>query len=126
MFFNNNSGVRTNTVWANDYKIAVNPLYTSGHFGLITFQNNAGSPDATFDNFCATTATSSLTIVPSAGMADISWPANQEGIWVLECSPVLDPGVWTEIPFSSLTFAGGQFTYSAASVGNNFYRLRKI
>jgi hypothetical protein len=131
MTFNDNNGQLTNTVWANDYKVGtappLNPLYTEGHFGVITFQNNAGAPNATFDNICATAAQPPVSITPNGTSVDISWSANQQGIWVLDSSPDLAPTpVWTEIPFSALTFSAGRLIYSVPTTTTGFFRLRNV
>ena len=127
MTFNDNAGKLTNTVWANDYKTAANPLYTEGHFGVVSLQNNAGAPNATFDDFCATAAPPPVSITPNGANVDISWSASQEGIWVLDSSPEVGPSaVWTEIPFSALTFSAGRLTYSAPTAANSFFRLRSV
>ena len=126
MTFNDNNNHLTNMVFADDYQTTVNPLYTSGKVGVFAFQSQLGAPDATFDNFQANAAFPSATISAATGTATVSWPAHQDGIWVLESSSTLG-GPWTEIPFASITFSNGQFVYSESTdTGNDFFRLRKI
>jgi hypothetical protein len=123
MTFNDGSNRLTNMVstsWGTNL--------VSGKVGIVTFQNNAGSPDATFDNFIARAAAPSATIAADSGSVEVSWPAQQEGIWVLESSSSIETGAtWTEITAENITYSSGQNTYSASSAsGNTFYRLRKV
>jgi len=123
MTFNDGSAHLTNMVytsWATNF--------ISGTVGLGVFQNNAGSPDTTLDNFMAGPWAPSASIASDSGSVKVSWPAQQEGIWVLESSSSIDMGAtWTEITAEKITYANGQNTYTASSSsGDSFFRLRKI
>ena len=68
-----------------------------------------------------------MSITPNGANVDISWSANLEGMWVLESSPDVGPSaVWTEVPFSALTFANGRLTYSVPIATSEYYRLRSV
>jgi len=120
----------TNAVWANDYKVGtappLNPMYTQGRFGLITFQNNLGAPDATFDNFCATAAPPPVSITPNGANVDISWSANQEGIWVLDSSQPSGPVPLDGDSLQRADFLRRRLTYTAPMAEMGFFRLRSV
>ena len=100
--------------------------FTSGTVGVGVFQNNAGSPDCTLDDFKAHAPAPSVVLSGGSSNVNISWPAQQEGIWVLESTSTLG-GTWTEVPFNTISFSNGQFVYTeTSSTGNNFFRLRKV
>jgi hypothetical protein len=123
MTFNDGTGHLTNMVatsWATNF--------VSGKVGLGVFQNNLGSPDTTLDNFIAGPWGPSATIVADAGTVKVSWPAQQEDIWVLESSSSIDAGAtWTEITAEKISYANGLNTYTVSSpTGDSFFRLRRI
>ena len=103
-----------------------------GKTGIVTYQGSVNpgpntAPDATFDNFMASPVAPIISVSSGPGLVNVSWSAHQEGVWVLESSPTLGPdAVWTEVPFSALTFAWGNLSSSAAPDGISFFRLRRI
>jgi hypothetical protein len=121
------------------------PAYTSGNVALFGFDNSNPhdlAVDVTFDNYSDTAIAApavSLTVgsVPitgeTGGQVTITWPANNEGIWVLESSPTLGPGaVWTKLTTGRLMYDAvtGKYTYTGAAAmattGDTFYRLKQV
>jgi len=100
--------------------------FITGKVGIGVFQNNAGNPDCTLDNFVAHSAAPSASISQASGNVTVSWPT-QDGIWVLESASDIS-GPWTEVTGSgSVTYANAQNTHTEPiSAGNGFFRLRKI
>jgi hypothetical protein len=116
------------------------PAYTSGPTALFGFDNSDThdkAVDVTFDNY-SDTAISPPTVTLTVGSAPtgavtITWPANNEGIWVLESSPTLGPGaVWTKVTTGKLIYdpVTGKYTFTGAAAmstaGDTFYRLIRV
>jgi hypothetical protein len=110
-------------------------MFTNGFVGLIVADHPSDSPShacsATFDNFYVAAAEPSLSLDPSSGTAVVSWSASLDGIWVLESSPTLSPGIgWTEVAAAQVAFSTGQKVHTASSPmtssTSTYYRLRKL
>jgi hypothetical protein len=123
------------------------PAYTSGTTALFGFDNSSGSAmavDVTFDNYSDTPIAApaisvALGSVPG-GEVTITWPGNNDGLWVLQSSSSIDPAAaWTEVVTTTAAGATGKilfdpvtgkntFTGTAvmSSTGNTFYRLKQL
>ena len=122
------------------------PAYTAGPAALFGFNYGGGyaGVDVTFDNY-SDTPISAPAVSVSVGAAPtgevmITWPANNQGVWVLQSSSNIDPAaVWTQVlPTAGAAAAGkilydpvtGKNTYMGAapmsSMGTKFYRLQQM
>ncbi len=96
--------------------------YPSGQVGLVVASGTSDPTipgDATFDNFLVTTAEPVLTVTQSGGSVVLTWPFIP---YRLQSSPSLSTPAWTDVA-TGITVSGGEFTYSTAPTGAQYFRL---
>jgi hypothetical protein len=120
------------------------PALTHGKVALFGFDNSGGvgPVDVTFDNYSDTPISPpAVSVVVGSlptGEVTITWPASNEGIWVLQSSSTID-GTWAEVTTTTTAGAAGKLVYdpatgkstytgsaSMSTTANTFYRLKQL